>query len=363
MGVLAAEHTAEHGSLALQNQVLDEQNRTTDHLFDKGHVAFCPQFDALFPKKTVREHLEFYASVRGIDTSETAAKEHIDAIVRLLGLEPHLEKLSTDISGGYKRRTCLAIAMIGYPSLMMVDECTTGTLVRPHAGRCQVFDLTMKSVRVHALGLDPGARHLVWQVMRPNASENAVLPAILLSTHYMDEAARLGDKIAMFVDGEIMSVGSLHELKEEFCNSYFVEVSLATSAPPGAQDSILELFTAEGMPAVLYESLPSRFKMQVAFQDMSRLEQLARLFELLQEHRESWGIQFFAVSPMSLEQIFIDLSRRQFAGENGSSRMLSSRNLQVEANNGGDVESGLVATRNPPAEKSPPNAYHEQVSV
>lgn len=128
MGVLAAEHTQEYGSLALENRTLKKDDKKSDRLFQDGMIAYCPQFDALFPKKSVIEHLHFYAKVRGLDPSDEATQRHISAIVRLLGLGNHLKKLSTAISGGYKRRTCLAIAMIGYPKLMMIDECTTGQL-------------------------------------------------------------------------------------------------------------------------------------------------------------------------------------------------------------------------------------------
>lgn len=93
---------------------------------------------------------QFYAKVRGLDTEAESTIRHIGAIERLLGLSEHMDKLSTDISGGFKRRTCLGIAMIGKPKCMMVDECTTG--------------------------LDPGARHLVWRVLKPDAVDGIDLP-------------------------------------------------------------------------------------------------------------------------------------------------------------------------------------------
>jgi len=112
MGILAGTHTPEHGEVALAGKKLTDKDRSSQHLFQSG-VAFCPQFDALFPKKTVRDHFEFYAKVRGLDIKENATVRHLDAIERLLGLSAHMDKLSSDISGGFKRRTCLGIAMIG----------------------------------------------------------------------------------------------------------------------------------------------------------------------------------------------------------------------------------------------------------
>jgi ABC-type multidrug transport system ATPase subunit len=187
--------------------------------------------------------------------------------------------------------------MIGYPRLMMIDECTTG--------------------------LDPGARHLAWRVLKAADGDDVELPAMLLSTHYMDEASQLGDRVGIMIDGEIASVGSLSELRAEYCKSYFVEISLVpTIADSSTQQRILDLLAQHQMPSHVYESLPHRFKIQIPFTkneatNNNQIHQLADIFELLNGQKSAIGIQFFSVSQMSLEQIFIDLSRRQFAPKLG----------------------------------------------
>eukprot|EP00978_Attheya_sp_CCMP212_P012739 scaffold31880_cov59-Attheya_sp.AAC.1 len=321
MGMLAAEYTADHGEVALSNNKLTPQDHDVGHLFKDGNISFCPQFDALFPKKTVNfcfefcltlllfsikfsdecclfvlgierqtmEHLRFYAQVRGLDWKAQSTMDHIDAIVRLLGLQKHTEKMSTDLSGGYKRRLCLGVAMIGFPKCMMVDECTTG--------------------------MDAHARRLVWQVLKPDFRNGYDLPAILLSTHYMDEAAELGTRIGILIDGEIVTVGSLPSLQATYCNSYFVEIALLPNAPDDSQDKVLDTFEQKGLTSKIYEALPYQFKLQVPFQDGSHLAQLATIFELLETHQERLHIKFYSVAQMNLEQIFIDLSRQQFAAE------------------------------------------------
>lgn len=162
-------------------------------------------------------------------------------------------------------------------------------------------------------GLDPGARHLAWRVLKAEVEDGVEIPAILLSTHYMDEASKLGDRVAIFIDGEIASVGSLSELRSEYCNSYFVEISLRPNVDEECQRRILDVLSQHGMPSQVYESLPLRFKIKIPFVGDSPIRQLADIFELLDTQRENLGIQFFSVSQMSLEQIFIDLSRRQFS--------------------------------------------------
>lgn len=304
MKMLAGEYTPEHGTVALENETLTAADRGVDHLYKGGNVSYCQQFDALFPNKTVSEHLRFYATMRGLDWKEESTQQHVNAVVELLGLNKHKDKMSTELSGGYKRRLCLAVALIGFPKCMMVDECTTG--------------------------MDPSARHLVWGVLKPEvATDSYDLPAILLSTHYMDEAAKLGTRIGILIDGEIVSTGSLASLQARYCNSYFVEIALTENAPETCQDDVLDAFENEDMSAIVYEALPYQFKLQVPFQGDNPLDQLASIFDLLESRQEELCIKFYSVAQMSLEQIFIDLSRKQFAAEEEirSVRNLSSTRL------------------------------------
>jgi ABC-type multidrug transport system ATPase subunit len=305
MKVLAGEYTAEHGTVALENATLVPEDRGVDHLFSNGQVSYCQQFDSVFPNKTVQEHLHFYAKMRGLDWNEECTQQHVEAVVQLLGLQEHKNKLSTELSGGYKRRLCLGVAMIGFPKCMMVDECTTG--------------------------MDPSARHLVWQVLKPEIRDGYDLPAILFSTHYMDEATSLGTRIGILIDGELVSTGSLASLQNRYCNAFFVEIALTEEAPDvgDAQDSVLNTFESKGMVAETYEALPYQFKLKVPFEGDDHLEQLASIFDLLETNHEALHIKYYSVAQMNLEQIFIDLSRKQTAAEEEirSTRNLSSTRL------------------------------------
>jgi len=257
--MLAGKYTPDHGDIAVDGAVAKLEDRNVDHLYEKCGVAYCPQFDALFPKKTVKEHLKFYAAIRGLDWKEEAARHHIDAIVKLLGLKKHLDKESTALSGGYKRRLSLAISMIGYPNVLILDEITTG--------------------------VDPGARRKIWDVLKPQSSHSDFdIPATILSSHYMDECQELGTRIGILIDGKISATGSLKRLQELFCTSYFVEVSLTPNAAEDAENKIIEVFERNDMDAESYESLPYRFKLRVPFVNGAgndTTQQLATIFDLL----------------------------------------------------------------------------------
>jgi ABC-type multidrug transport system ATPase subunit len=142
----------------------------------------------------------------------------------------------------------------------------------------------------------------------------------------MDECQELGTRIGILIDGEIVTTGNLNRLRELYCTSYFVEISLESYAGEDTEKDVIELFEGQIMTAESYESLPYRFKLKILFVEGARhndTSQLANIFRLLEENKQRMGIKFYSVAPMSLEQIFIDLSRKQFAINSESTRMRS----------------------------------------
>ena len=297
MNILAGEFSPEHGSIALNGKKATRETKNTSFLYEDCAIAHCPQFDALFDRQNVTEHLTFYAKVRGLDWNDPLAQEHVQAIIKLLGLQKYANKKAEDLSGGYKRRLSLAVAMIGYPKCMLVDEVTTG--------------------------VDPNARRKIWDVLKPDfAHDGYDLPAILLSTHYMQEAETLGTRIGIMIDGEIVTTGSLTSLLNRYCTSFFVEVSMEALSGENAEETVVAKFEESMMPVDVYESLPFHFKLRVPFLEGSQnhIDQLANIFEILETNKKELQIKFYSVAQMNLEQIFINLSRKQFeANEQGNS--------------------------------------------
>mmetsp|Transcript_16587 Transcript_16587/g.24491 ORF Transcript_16587/g.24491 Transcript_16587/m.24491 type:complete len:504 (-) Transcript_16587:597-2108(-) len=286
MSILAGEYAPEHGEITLDGSKATGDDPRVDHLYKNGLVGYCPQFDALFEKQTVEEHLKFYSTIRGIHWNDEFTQEHISAIIKLLGLHKYRNKEASKLSGGYKRRLSLALCMVGSPNAMMVDEITTG--------------------------LDPGARRLIWDVLKPrNANHDYDVPAILLSSHYMDECQELGSRIGIMLDGEVSTTGSLERLQTLYCNSYFVEISMLSSTDEDYERRVLDSFVENAVEASIYESLPYYFKLQVPFSD-DQTQQLSLLFKLLEDHKDKLKIKFYSVTMMNLEQIFINLSRSEF---------------------------------------------------
>jgi len=88
-------------------------------------MGYCPQFDALLPSLTVREHMELYAALRGY-SGEDAVSAAVNSRIKAFGLGEFPNRLATTLSGGAKRKLCVAIATLGKPDVLLADEASTG---------------------------------------------------------------------------------------------------------------------------------------------------------------------------------------------------------------------------------------------
>jgi lipooligosaccharide transport system ATP-binding protein len=156
-------------------------------------VGVVPQMDNLDPDFTVRENLLVYGSYFGLSSAEVAAR--LPSLLAFAALEGRADSRIQALSGGMKRRLVLARALVNDPELIFLDEPTTG--------------------------LDPQARHLMWERLRLLLREGKT---ILLTTHFMDEAERLCDRLAIIDHGRMLAQGAPHALIAEHIEPEVVEV-------------------------------------------------------------------------------------------------------------------------------------------
>jgi ABC-2 type transport system ATP-binding protein len=169
----------------------------------RERIGVVPQSAELFPNLTVKEHLELFAGYYG----EPRAPAEILALV---GLEEKAAAKARTLSGGQRRRLDLGIALVGDPELLFLDEPTTG--------------------------FDPGARRAAWETI---TSLRSLGKTVLLTTHYIEEAQRLSDRVAVLRRGEIVASGTPAEL---------------TTAAPASRIS----FRREGEEVVIETEEPTR---------------------------------------------------------------------------------------------------------
>lgn len=146
----------------------------------KRNIAVSPQETAVAPLLTVRENLELIAGVHGF--SRERSREKISELERLLSLSEVMDRRAGKLSGGYQRRLSVAMALISEPKVLFLDEPT--------------------------LGMDVLARAELWEVIRTLRGRVTVI----LTTHYMEEAEALSDRIGIMDKGRLLSVGTPEEI-------------------------------------------------------------------------------------------------------------------------------------------------------
>ncbi|NUO59396.1 MAG: ATP-binding cassette domain-containing protein [Hamadaea sp.] len=174
----------------------------------RSRLGVCPQLDNLDPDLTVRENLTTYARYFGI--SRAAAKQRALELLEFVQLADRAESKVDPLSGGMKRRLTIARAMVNEPELVLLDEPTTG--------------------------LDPQARHLLWERLFRLKQQGVTL---VLTTHYMDEAEQLCDRLVVMDAGKIVAEGSPRALIETYSTREVVELRFGESPLEGFRDKLV----------------------------------------------------------------------------------------------------------------------------
>ena len=149
----------------------------------KKFIGISPQETAVAPNLSVKENLEFICGIYGFSKDKT--KKKIKDLSEQFNLSTILKRKAGKLSGGWQRRVSIAMALISEPGVLFLDEPT--------------------------LGLDVIARHDLWEVIRTLKGKIT----IILTTHYMEEAEFLSDRIGIMKDGQLIAVGTVEELNQK----------------------------------------------------------------------------------------------------------------------------------------------------
>lgn len=160
----------------------------------KARIGVCQQDNTLDPDLTVMQNFEVFARYFSID--KKTAIERASSLLKYFALEQRRDARATELSGGMVRRLVIARALINQPELIILDEPTTG--------------------------LDPQSRHQLWERLENLKKEGIT---ILLTTHYMDEAARLCDDLVIMDHGKILAQGSPQSLISEYTGGSIIEIA------------------------------------------------------------------------------------------------------------------------------------------
>ncbi|XP_001920862.6 phospholipid-transporting ATPase ABCA1 isoform X2 [Danio rerio] len=258
-----------YGEAFLSNQsVLTEM--------EKVHqlMGYCPQFDAIIDLLTGREHLEFYARLRGVP--ESYVEKVAQWGVQKLGLSQYADREAGGYSGGNKRKLSTAIALIGAAPVIFLDEPTTG--------------------------MDPKAKRFLWNCILSVVKEGR---SVVLTSHSMEECEALCTRMAIMVNGRFQCLGSVQHLKNRFGDGYTIILRLST---PSAEPCPVDAYIQNSFPGI---QLKERHQNVLQYQLPSQTCSLARVFEVLSNNYEELGIADYSVSQTTLDQVFVNFAKDQ----------------------------------------------------
>uniref|UniRef100_A0A8C3II28 P-type phospholipid transporter n=1 Tax=Chrysemys picta bellii TaxID=8478 RepID=A0A8C3II28_CHRPI len=238
------------------------------------NMGYCPQFDAINELLTGREHLEFFALLRGVPEKEVCQVG--EWAIRKLGLVKYGEKYAGNYSGGNRRKLSTAIALIGSPPVVFLDEPTTG--------------------------MDPKARRFLWNCALSVIKEGR---SVVLTSHSMEECEALCTRMAIMVNGRFRCLGSVQHLKNRFGDGYTIVVRIAGANPN--LKPVQEFFGLAFPGSVLKE----KHRNMLQYQLPSSPSSLARIFSILSQNKKRLHIEDYSVSQTTLDQVFVNFAKDQ----------------------------------------------------
>jgi len=235
----------------------------------RSDVGVCPQYDILWGDMTAKEHVTFYGRFQGMNEGDI--KSQGDHLLKQVHLDK-LQRLSKNYSGGMRRRLSMIIAALGNKKIVFLDEPTTG--------------------------LDPQNQRHVWDVINEMKQDRVVI----LTTHLLEEADTLGDRIGIMSEGKLVALGNALHLKKKFGGRYKVAISPAS---PAAADSI-NAKVKQLIPTIIVKlSSANQLLYEIEEKDMSQASKLFRWIDsaVSDKMANDWGL-----SQTSLEDVFISLA-------------------------------------------------------
>uniref|UniRef100_A0A8C2JK28 ATP binding cassette subfamily A member 5 n=1 Tax=Cyprinus carpio TaxID=7962 RepID=A0A8C2JK28_CYPCA len=230
------------------------------------HVGYCPQVNPLWPRITLQEHLEIYAAIKGLrqhDIPHIIKRYHISFFLFIFFFYFTFTLLF---------KLCFALSMLGNPQIVLLDEPSTG--------------------------MDPKSKQRMWRAIRA-AFKNKQRGA-LFTTHYMEEAEAVCDRVAIMVSGQLRCIGSIQHLKGKFGRGYSLEINLREELTGLQEVALLHKEILKIFPhAARQDSFATLMVYKIPMEDV---KSLAKSFAQLESAKQNFNFEEYNFSQSTLEQ-------------------------------------------------------------
>ncbi|KAL0222258.1 hypothetical protein RCL1_002112 [Eukaryota sp. TZLM3-RCL] len=236
-------------------------------------IGYCPQFDCLFEQLTFKEHLVFYANLKGIGMKQAIIDA--DKLLNDVKLSEASTKLSSQGSGGMKRRLSIAISLVGNPKFLVLDEPCTG--------------------------LDIKVRANIWEIITSIKKDRA----ILMTTHSMEEAEQLATRVSIMCHSRLWAIGSTLHLRSTFGSGFKILVEINEDSNVDGLRNAVSLFEDSGI------SVNSVTNTQVVFEALqTSFDYLPDFLRYLEDNKSVFKSGEIGISLSSLKDVFIELREK-----------------------------------------------------
>uniref|UniRef100_A0A672GNR9 ATP-binding cassette, sub-family A (ABC1), member 12 n=1 Tax=Salarias fasciatus TaxID=181472 RepID=A0A672GNR9_SALFA len=260
-------------------QIRDWEGRLVDIMEcrNKGiNIGYCPQQDALDHLLTGEEHLYFYARIRGI--SKKQIRGVVNYLLKRLELNFHRNIITDGYSCGTRRKLSTALALVGHPQILLLDEPSSG--------------------------MDPRTKRHLWKIITEEVKGKC---AVVLTSHSMEECEALCSRLAIMVKGQFQCLGSLQHIKNRFGSGFTVKMYLAEASCDA--EAITGFMQGRFPSTYLKDQHSAMVEYHVPFAPGG----VADIFYQLESNKNALRIKHFSVSQTTLDEVFINFAM----GKNG----------------------------------------------
>lgn len=235
-------------------------------------IGYCPQFDAVLDDLTGYETLLMFCLLRGITLSES--KKVAEYLARDFDFYRHLHKRVKQYSGGNKRKLSTAIALIGDPPVLYLDEPTTG--------------------------MDPATKRFLWNVLCKVRDSGK---CIILTSHSMEECEALCTRLAIMVNGSFKCLGSTQRLKSKYSEGYTLTIKAKKGTDNetlNANVAAIENFVVRNFPSA---TLREKHQEMLSYFINEKSLPWSRMFGIMEMGKKQLSIEDYSLGQCSLEQV------------------------------------------------------------
>eukprot|EP00833_Pecoramyces_ruminatium_P000287 jgi/Orpsp1_1/1174319/evm.model.c7180000049671.1 len=266
------------GKSTLLNTIIHKYFPTAGSVFFHGVdsfqsesvIGYCSQEDILWDDMSLLDHLMLFLKIRGV-TSHEKAKEDALQYIRYCQLTEYMHKPVKHLSGGTKRKLSLLLAVCAYPKQIILDEPTAG--------------------------IDPATRVFIWDMIKEIRDTGR--SSMILTTHSMEEAQELCNRLTILINGRLVCLGSPEYLRMKYASSYLLEIQAEDQERIHGRLFDQEHGAFRNVPYKLENLTNHRYKYQL---EMTRTKDLGELFQILEQAKKDQVVQDYTLSQSTLEQ-------------------------------------------------------------